>query len=560
MMRLHSLTVGKRSVTATVISYIVAIHGFVIILTPVLFVSVAQHTVHFYPGRFVFETQLLLALALIYLSVLLQKRKRTAWFVTIAVYTALTITSLAHIVQAQVPEVQIALGVTRDITIPTLIIGGLVLSRRLFTVRSDIRAFAVSARLSLLVLSAVFLYGVGGFIVLNNRDFHREIAIPEAMHRTVDQFELTTPDITVHSPRAHAFMDSLSLLSTAAVGFAFVSLFQPIRGHFTAREADRKHIERLITTYPANSEDFFKLWPHDKAYFFNQQKTAALAYGVRSGIALVVGDPVGDPKAFDALLHDFDIFCYTNDWDPAYIHVVPGNRRLYADHGFSLQKIGEEAIISLDEFMAQTVRKKYYRQIYNKFSKQGYTVSIAQPPHTDAFLTDLQQVSDDWLTLPGRKERTFMMDSFNTAYMQQCRVVILEDAAGTVQGFLNQLPTTYPGEANFDLLRHSRRALGNANDFILLEWIKHLQQDGYERLNLGLCPLAGLDNTDDTRSVTNNALRFVYANGDRFYSFNGLRRFKAKYEPRWESRIIAYRGGIRGFTRVLNALNRAMRP
>lgn len=560
MMRLHPPTVGKRSLAATIISYIVAIHGFVIIVTPLLFISIAQHTVHFYPGRFVFEAQLLLALALIYLSLLLHKRKRTAWLVTIVVYTALAATSLLHIVQARVPEVQIAIGAIRDIAVPALIIGGLVLSRRLFTVRSDIRAFAVSARLSLLVLSAVFIYGVGGFIVLNTHDFHREISIPEAMQRTVDQFELTTPDIVIHSSRAHAFMNSLSLLSTVAVGFAFVSLFQPIRGHFRAREADRHRAEQLIKRYPVNSEDFFKLWPHDKAYFFNQQKTAALAYAVRGGIALVVGDPIGNPNVHATLMQEFDDFCYTNDWAPAYIHVTPGNRSSYADHGFSLQKIGEEAVVSLDAFVTQTARSKYFRQIYNKFSKQGYTVTVAQPPHSQAFLADLQRVSNDWLMLPGRKERTFMMDSFNTAYMQRCQIATLADADGVVQGFLNQLPTTYPGEANFDLLRHSQEAPGNANDFILLEWAKLLHQQGYERLNLGLCPLAGLDNTDDTRSVTNNALRFVYANGDRFYSFNGLRRFKAKYDPHWESRMIAYRGGIRGFTRVLNALNRAMRP
>ena len=78
-------------------------------------------------------------------------------------------------------------------------------------------------------------------------------------------------------------------------------------------------------------------------------------------------------------------------------------------------------------------------------------------------------------------------------------------------------------------------------------------------MNLGLCPLAGLDAPDEAASVTNNALRFLYANGDRFYSFSGLQRFKSKYNPEWQGRYIVYRGGIRGFTKALNALNRAMK-
>lgn len=555
------LVASRRSLIATIIACCVAMHGFFIVLTPILFVSIAQHTVHIYPGRLLLDAQLLLALGLIYLSVFLQKRKRTAWLVTIIAYAVLMSLSLLHVLQAHIPLEQVILGGIRDITVPAIIISGLFLSRRQFTVRSDVRAFAISARLSVLVLLAALAYGVGGFMVLDRRDFHHEITIPEAIHRTIDQFDLTTSSDTVpYSSRAHIFLDSLSLLSTASVGFAFVSLFLPIRSHLRPGRADRRHIRTLIEAYPVNSEDYFKMWPQDKSYFFNADKTAGLAYGVRHGVALVVGDPIGDPHACDALLQDFDTFCYTNDWNPAYIHVVPANRQLYIDHDFSLQKIGEEAVVSLEEFTAQTIRSKYFRQIYNRFTKQGYTVATALPPHSEAFLAELRRVSNDWLTLPGRKERTFMMDSFNAAYMQQCQIVTLYDADGAVQGFLNQLPTTYPGQANFDLLRHSNQAPGNANDFILMEWIKQLHHAGFKQLNLGLCPLAGLDDVDDERSVTNNALRFVYANGDRFYSFTGLRRFKAKYNPQWESRSIAYRGGIRGFTRVLHALNRAMRP
>lgn len=138
--------------------------------------------------------------------------------------------------------------------------------------------------------------------------------------------------------------------------------------------------------------------------------------------------------------------------------------------------------------------------------------------------------------------------------------MVLRDAAGTIQAFINQIPSYDADEANFDLLRHTHESLGNSNDYLLMCFIRHLQEEGaVKRLNLGLCPLAGLDARDDERSVVDSALRFVYANGDRFYSFSGLHRFKAKYQPEWSSRYVAYRGGIRGFTRTMNALNRAMK-
>ena len=46
----------------------------------------------------------------------------------------------------------------------------------------------------------------------------------------------------------------------------------------------------------------------------------------------------------------------------------------------------------------------------------------------------------------------------------------------------------------------------------------------------------------------------------RFYSFSGLHRFKQKYEPNWSDRYIAYKKGVRGFTRTVTALNVAMKP
>jgi len=142
--------------------------------------------------------------------------------------------------------------------------------------------------------------------------------------------------------------------------------------------------------------------------------------------------------------------------------------------------------------------------------------------------------------------------------MQQCPVMVARDAASTIQAFINQIPTFEPQEANFDLLRHNVEALGNVNDYLLMCFITYLQEQGYQRLNLGLCPLAGLTSHDQDKTVVDSALQFVYANGDRFYSFSGLHRFKAKYEPQWQGRYIAYRGGLRGFSRALAALNTAM--
>jgi phosphatidylglycerol lysyltransferase len=503
---------------------------------------------------------LVIALGLLYLSVLLYRGKRTAWWFTLCAYAVMFALNAWRYIDVDGLHTRLHADFLTSVVAPACIVADLVVSRRAFTVKSDIASFALSLRISVLVLAAAFAYGVSGFILLDRHDFHKEIPVSEAIHRTVDQFDLTTStSLEPHTKRAHAFMDSLSIMSTASTVYVFVSLFQPLKSRFTDQTQQRKQIKQLLENNPASSEDFFKLWPHDKLYFFNAKHTAGLAYSTHKRIAMVVGDPAGDPKAFNSLLQDFATFCRTNDWSAAFIHTDPRFTKLYKSHDFALQKIGEEAVVTIKDFLENESRNKYFRQIHNRFTKQGYSVEVLQPPHSGALVHRLHTVSDDWLSRPGRKERGFMMGYFSPKYIQKGPVVVLRDDAGTIQGFINQIPSFDPEEANFDMLRQSKDAPGNSSDFILLAFIKHLDTQGFARINLGLCPLAGLDESDEANSVTNNALRFLYANGDRFYSFNGLKRFKAKYNPEWQSRYIAYRGGIRGFSVVLNALNRSMK-
>jgi phosphatidylglycerol lysyltransferase len=553
-----------RTLAFKVVTYGVALHGLFVIGTTLedqLQVHFTRHAFHV--SGFAFDIRLLIGLTLLYVSLLLRRRKRTAWTAAIVIYGVLVILSVVQLsVLHHFPGEAEPLwyDVLRTFAFPCALVAGLLTVRHDFTVKSDLRSFAFSLRFIGLVLLVAFMYGVAGFMFLDVRDFHEDITLPNAMHRTIDRFDLTTTHtLKPYTRRAKVFMDSLTVISVGAVGYSIVSLFQPIRARLTDQTAQRELAERLLKEHPANSEDFFKLWPHDKLYYFNLAHSAGLAYGVRGGVAMAVGDPMGKPEAFPKLLESFADFCRANDWTTAFVHTEPKYNQLYKEQDLSLQKIGEEASLDIAHFNEHVKRNKYFRQITNKFTKQEFATELLMPPHNKAVLSRLTAISNDWLQQPGRAERRFMMGNFTAAYMQECPVMVLRDAAGTIQAFINQVPSFDPEEANFDLLRHTHEAPGNANDFLLMAFIEHAHKQGFKRVNLGLCPLAGLDANDEQRSVVDSALRFLYANGDRFYSFSGLYRFKAKYEPVWTSRYIAYRGGIGGFTRVLNSLNRAMK-
>jgi phosphatidylglycerol lysyltransferase len=544
------------------VSFIVALHG-VFILATTLLVQIATHHDNSRITNFTIDVPLLIGLSLLYLSVYLRRKKRTAWLVTVLAYTFYLGTNIENLLDLTMRHRLREEILLRVVALPLAILVLLVVLQKEFTVRSDTQGFRVAARFSLSILLVAFVYGVSGFLLLDKSDFHQTISVTSAMHHTVDQFDLTTSQpLHVYTKRAHLFVDSLSFVSLGAVVYAIFSLFQPLRARFTDQTSSREVMYELLRTHHSTSEDFFKVWPHDKQYFFDSTHQSGLATRVHRGMALCLGDPSGDVNHLRQLLDEFHLECAGNDWVPAHIHVESKHRHLYENTGYSLQKIGQEAVLNVAHFQAEVARNKYFRHITNKFTKQDFSCELLSPPHHTALIDRLKVISDEWLEQPGRVERGYAMGYFSTDYMQQCDLMVVRDAAGTIQAFLNKLPADFDSsEASYDLLRHTTTSLSNINDYLLTSFITCIEQQGYTTLNLGLCPLAGLSENEDSQQKTllDNILRFAYANGDRIYSFSGLYRFKAKYEPEWQDRYIAYQGGVRGFSRTMTALAWAMR-
>ncbi len=543
------------------VAFVVLVYGIEIITGSLL------RELHLHPdslGDTVNAIPLLAGLGCIYLANLLRREKYNAWVCAVALFVFILAFNafqwLSH--DTVNSHSSTYYGFVR-FALPVLVLFCLLVGRSAFRVQSDMRSFKQSLRVSLVLLLCAFLYGVGGFMLLDTHDFHQEISFVTAVHQTIDQFGVTTQTLTPHSKRARLFETSLFVVSVGAVVYAVIALFQPLRMSLVNQDTERAKAEKLLERCSTDIDDFFKLWPHDKLYYFNKTETAGLAYHVSRGVALVVGDPFGERKQFASLLEQFNELCFVNDWTPAFVHVSDRNEKLYQKMDFRLQKIGEEAVLDLADFQAAQTGKsgKYFRQIRNRFIKLGYIVEVLQPPHSLAILDRLRDISDQWLVKPGRAERGFMLGYHNDDYFQRGPLVLVSDEAHQIQGFINVVPTFKAGTANYDLLRCTANAPGNCNDFLMLGLIDHLVQTGYTTLNLGLSPLAGLDDPIDSKdkTIVDSALRFVYSNGDRLYSFSGLHRFKEKYKPAWEDRFIAFPGGVRTFTRVITALNRAMK-
>ena len=110
----------------------------------------------------IFGAPLIIGLTLLYLGSLLRRRKQMAWLVAIFVYTFILLFGLIELARLPFNHHLAIWWIFRYIALPILILGGLLLSRQVFTVKSDIRSFRQSLRFIAIILVVTLLYGVAG--------------------------------------------------------------------------------------------------------------------------------------------------------------------------------------------------------------------------------------------------------------------------------------------------------------------------------------------------------------------------------------------------------------
>ena len=158
----------------------------------------------------------------------------------------------------------------------------------------------------------------------------------------------------------------VSYTLSVAVGLALLwSLFRPTRRPNQSQESDKAIVAQLLQQYSRSSEDYFKLWPEDKSYFFTTNRSGFIAYKVTGRTAFVLADPVCAPRGRTQLLAAFTDFCHEQGLSVCVVLIDQASTKLYAKP-FTLVKIGSSAVIDIEHFQSTTVRNKWWRWQRNR--------------------------------------------------------------------------------------------------------------------------------------------------------------------------------------------------
>jgi phosphatidylglycerol lysyltransferase len=304
---------------------------------------------------------------------------------------------------------------------------------------------------------------------------------------------------------------------------------------------DAERARQLLAAYGGEADDFFKIWPTDKTFYFSSDNESFVAYAVKLRIAVCLGDPVGDKTSIKKLLVEFKDFCRSKHLIICFIQATDKYIKDYQTSNLKSLLIGADAVIDLKQFYATTIHDKYFRNLVNRSDKLGVSLDSYSPPHSKKLISELKVVSDSWGSLPHRKEWSFLTGRFDNDYLNRVDLYLLRDKDGKAQAFANGLPDYKPGVITVDLMRHRADAPPNCIDFLFIKLLSVKKTDGYSYFNLGISPL---DAKPFIKSPAEKLLNRAYRLSNSFIGFNGLHHFKAKYKPNWEPRYIFYQKGL----------------
>ncbi|NWA01584.1 bifunctional lysylphosphatidylglycerol flippase/synthetase MprF [Pseudomonas gingeri] len=336
----------------------------------------------------------------------------------------------------------------------------------------------------------------------------------------------------------------LRSLLGAAVLLVVVSLTwllrteRPVIHQPNAEELQRAHKILMASDQP----DGGLALTGDKAFLFHPTDTAFLMYARRGRSLVALYDPIGPARQRAELIWQFRDLCDTHHARPVFYQVRAENLPYYMDIGLTAIKLGEEARVDLHRFDLESKGKemKDLRYTWNRGSRDGLSLEIYEPGQ--APLDELKVISDAWLTGKNVREKGFSLGRFSPEYINHFRVAIIH-FEGRPVAFANLLETHSHELASLDLMRSHPDAPKLTMEFLMVGLIQHYKNHGYARFSLGMVPLSGLQPRRGA-PLTQRLGSMVFQRGEQLYNFQGLRRFKDKFQPDWEPRYMAVPAGL----------------
>lgn len=212
----------------------------------------------------------------------------------------------------------------------------------------------------------------------------------------------------------------------------------------------------------------------DKSFYWAREGRVLFAFARVRDKLVVLGDPLGPVGLVNDAISEFRQAADLYGLAVVFYQATPAYLPVYQSQGYRFFKLGEEALVPLENFKASGPRNADLPSVASRFEREGYVFKIAEPAHSADLLQELRALSEEWLD--GRLEKGFSLGWFSKPYLQLAPLALLRGADGQLMAFASVAPG-YDGHktVSIDLMRHRKDTPNGTMDYLflcLLEWAK----------------------------------------------------------------------------------------
>ncbi len=288
------------------------------------------------------------------------------------------------------------------------------------------------------------------------------------------------------------------------------------------------------------------------------EAVAGVAYAVSRRLGrrvwMAAGGPICAPERLAETARAWEAAARAAHARPAWFGVDRATvEALGADHAAAV--VGAEAVWDPAGWAATVDGRASLRSQVRRAGRQGVTMA-EEPAEAAARDPGVADVLAFWLTTRGMAALGFLadphiLDRVGDRRAFVARLPAADEAPGRVVGALWLSPIPARDGWLAEWIWRGRGAPNGVTDGLLDAAARTVAAEGAQFLTLGMVPLSSASPASDVAPARLVRLLFAWtrAHARRFYRFDGLERFKAKYRPdAWEPLYLVARGRRVGIT------------
>ena len=289
-----------------------------------------------------------------------------------------------------------------------------------------------------------------------------------------------------------------------------------------------------IKKLTASSNYIYGSYGFDNKKIFSMNDDSFLMYSQINNSAIVFGDPIGINKANRELIWNFKEMTDLKRIVPAFVYLGYKNLKIYDDIGLDIASFGVDANILLNKFNPQSETLTDIKILSEKIKKENYSFEVVEKEEFVKNKKYIGFVDYQWEKEFGNVKNKMFDVSADIANKY---IIVKKDNFISAYAYLLLSKNKY--EAFVSNIRYGTDCPQDIFKFILFSAVMWAKDNGYRWFNMGLTPDNKIIIDDD---FTKKVKIFVFAEHFK-YDMNLLKEFKAKFNPVWKNKYVAFYTG-----------------